>query len=123
MRRRCSHGYENAAAFDELHKAFRREHDVETPTARTEAGLYGALAEQVCASQKIWKHYNPPLKGTAREMREWQTGIMGRAFFRDSVDTNAITKIIRAETAVDGLFYRAVAELQKRKPARRLKAA
>ena len=91
--------------------------------ARTEAGLYGALAEQVCASQKIWKHYNPPLKGTAREMREWQTGIMGRAFFRDSVDTNAITKIMRAETAVDGLFYRAVAELQKRKPARRLKAA
>ena len=133
--------YESAAEFDELHEAFRQEHDAETPTrkhiafnmmmgcwrgrrlARTEAGLFSSLTEEVCQTQKNFDRYNPPLKGTAREMREWQTGIMGRAFRRDAAETNSISKIVRAETAIDMLFYKALGEARGPKAPRKLKAA
>ena len=134
-------GYESAAEFDELHEAFLREYDAETATnahivfnmmmgcwrglrlARAETGLFSVLAEEVCESEKVRGRYNPPLKGTACEMREWQTGILGRAFRLDASETNSISKIVRAETAVDTLFYKALEELRERKATRKRMAA
>lgn len=133
--------YESAAEFEKLLGDFRCEYEPDSATrhfltsslalhswrtrrlARAETGLFGALAEEVCQTERNFDRYNPPIKGTAQEMRAWQTRMLGKAFRRDAAETNALSKIARAETAVEGLFYRALQQIEARKPSRKLKAA
>lgn len=123
--------YESAAEFEKLLGEFRGEYEPHSATkhflvcsltmhawrtrrlARAETGLFGALAEEVCETQRNFDNYHPPVKGTPQQMREWQTRIMGIGVRRDAAETNAVSKVVRAETAVEGSFYRALQQMRK----------
>lgn len=90
---------------------------------RAETGVFGSVAEEVCEWQRNLERYHPPIKGTPQQMREWQTRILGMAWRRDASETNSLSKIVPAEATAEPSFYRALQQISRRKPSRKLKAA